>query len=280
MNERLIFLTLLCIIGVLWHIIGFWRRKSGKAAYAAARTAATAGERDCYCRLAVMAGHREACKMFCFARSDFFEDHRPLEPFKSHGIKVAFYGYYYPSRYTDLLNEEQRAFCRSLYQFKEGENHGIEFFKACMSAVQLDDAPCHVMFMPCSNEFKYARRFKRLDWYISKHCPRLTSGLYDVDVFEPRDSLHEAKGGENRILERNYRITGDIKGKQVVIVDDVLTSGQSMADYKKEIEHRGGKVVAAIFYGRTVTLSPLFLIKAHVWGSYLINVFKRRTAKS
>lgn len=135
------------------------------------------------------------------------------------------------------------------------------------------------MFMPCSNEFKYARRFKRLDWYISKHCLRLTSGLYDVDVFEPRDSLHEAKGGENRILERNYRITGDIKGKQVVIVDDVLTSGQSMADYKKEIERRGGKVVAAIFYGRTVTLPPLFLIKAHVWGSYLINVFKR-TAKS
>jgi len=54
----------------------------------------------------------------------------------------------------------------------------------------------------------------------------LTSGLYDVDVFEPRESLHEAKGYENRILERNYRITGDIKGKDVIIVDDVLTTGQ------------------------------------------------------
>lgn len=154
--------------------------------------------------------HREACLMFCFTQSDFFEDHQPLKPFRSHGIKVASYGYYYPSRYADLLNDEQRAFCRSLYQFKEGEIHGIEFFKACMSTVQLDDAPCHVMFMPCSNEFKYARRFKRLHWYISKHRPRLTSGLYDVDVFEQRESLHEAKGGENHILERNYRITGNI----------------------------------------------------------------------
>ena len=62
------------------------------------------------------------------------------------------------------------------------------------------------------------------------------------------DSLHEAKGGENRILERNYRITGNIEGKQIIIVDDVLTSGQSMADYKEEIERCGGKVVAAIFY--------------------------------
>lgn len=90
--------------------------------------AATAKERDRYCRLAVLAGHREACLMFCFARSDFFEDHQPLKPFKSHGIKVAFYGYYYPSRYADLIDDEQRAFCCSLYQFKEGENHGIEFF--------------------------------------------------------------------------------------------------------------------------------------------------------
>lgn len=163
MHERVIFLILLCVIGMLCTVIGFWRRKTADAAFAAARAAATAKERDRYCRLAVLAGHREACLMFCFARSDFFEDHQPLKPFKSHGIKVAFYGYYYPSRYADLIDDEQRAFCRSLYQFKEGENHGIEFFKACMSVLNLDDAPYHILFMPCSDEFKYARRFKRLD---------------------------------------------------------------------------------------------------------------------
>lgn len=272
MNERLIFLLLLCVIAVFWFIIGYWRRKAGNAAYAAARTAETAEERDRYCRLAVMAGHRDACRMFCFSRSDFFEDRQPLKPFKSHGIKVAFYGYYYPSRYTGLLDNEQRAFCQSLYQFKEGEIHGIEFFKACMTALQADGKPYHIMFMPCSDEFKYARRFKRLDWYIGKHRSELTSGLYDVDVFEPRDSLHEAKGGENRILERNYCITGNIEGKEIIIIDDVLTTGKSMADYKEEIERCGGKVVAAIFYGKTVTMPPMFLIKAHVWGSYLINI--------
>ena len=248
MHERVIFLILLCVIGMLCTVIGFWRRKTADAAFAAARAAATAKERDRYCRLAVLAGHREACLMFCFARSDFFEDHQPLKPFKSHGIKVAFYGYYYPSRYADLIDDEQRAFCRSLYQF-----------------------------MPCSDEFKYARRFKRLDWYITTHRPDLSSGLYDVDVFESRDSLHEAKGGENRILERNYRITGNIEGKQIIIVDDVLTSGQSMADYKEEIERCGGKVVAAIFYGKTVTRPPLLLIKAHVWGGCIVNKIKELT---
>ena len=43
-------------------------------------------------------------------------------------------------------------------------------------------------------------------------------------------------------------------------MDDVLTTGQSVADYKEEIERCGGKVVAAIFYGKTVTVPPLFLV--------------------
>lgn len=269
MNERLVFLILLCLIGVLLHIISYWRRKAGEAAFAAARMADKDEERDRYCRLAVMGGHRDACRMFCFSRPDLFEDHSPLKPFKSRGIRMAFYGYYYPSRYNALLGDERRAFCRSLYQFKDGEIHGIEFFKACMTALQADGKPYHIMFMPCSDEFKYARRFKRLDWYIGKHRPELTSGLYDVDVFEERESLHEAKGGENRILKRNYRIVGDIKGKEIIIIDDVMTTGQSVADYKEEIERCGGKVVAAIFYGKTVSVPPLFLIKAAVWGKYI-----------
>lgn len=269
MNERLVFLILLCLIGVLLYIIGYWRRKTGEAAFAAARMADKDEDRDRYCRLAVMAGHRDACRMFCFSRPDLFETHPPLKPFKSRGIRMAFYGYYYPSRYNALLGDEQRAFCHSLYQFKEGEIHGIEFFKACMTALQADGKPYHIMFMPCSDEFKYARRFKRLDWYIGKHRPELTSGLYDVDVFEERESLHKAKGGENRILKRNYRIVGDIKEKEIIIIDDVMTTGQSVADYKEEIERCGGKVVAAIFYGKTVSVPPLFLIRAAVWGKYI-----------
>ena len=50
-----------------------------------------------------------------------------------------------------------------------------------------------------------------------------------------------------------------------------------MADYKEEIERCGGKVVAAIFYGKTVTRPPLLLIKAHVWGGCIVNKIKELT---
>lgn len=269
MEPRLVFLILVGIAIGLSCLAGYWRKKAGEAAFAAALLADKVEDRDRHCRLAVMAGHRDACRMFCFAHPDFYEDRHPLKPFRFRGISVTFYGNYYPSRYKRLLDEEQRGFCRTLYAFKEGENHGIDFFKACMAALPVDTTSCHIMFMPCSNWIKYGQRFKRLDWYITTHRKELTSGLYDVDVHSERESLHECKGSE-RILEKNYNITGGIKGKRIIIVDDVFTSGQSLTDYKEEIERCGGEVVAAIFYGKTVTVPALFLIKAHVCGGHII----------
>ena len=99
-------LILLGFIGVLLYIIGFWRRKAGDAAFAAARNADSEEERDRYCRLAIMAGHKDACRMFCFANPDRFADKQPLKSFKSHGIRMVFCGHYYPSRYNVLLNDE------------------------------------------------------------------------------------------------------------------------------------------------------------------------------
>lgn len=276
MEPRLVFLILVGIAIGLSCLAGYWRKKAGEAAFAAALLADKVEDRDRHCRLAVMAGHRDACRMFCFAHPDFYEDRHPLKPFRFRGISVTFYGNYYPSRYKRLLDEEQRGFCRTLYAFKEGENHGIDFFKACMAALPVDTTSCHIMFMPCSNWIKYGQRFKRLDWYITTHRKELTSGLYDVDVHSERESLHECKGSE-RILERNYNITGGIKGKRIIIVDDVFTSGQSLTDYKEEIERCGGEVVAAIFYGKTVTVPPLFLIKAHVWGGHIVRAITHET---
>lgn len=271
MEPRLLFLILLGLIIGLCYIIRFWRRKAGESAYIAAQNASREDERDRYCRLAVMAGHRDACRMFCCIYSERFDDRRPLKPFRFHGIRIAFYGYYYPSRYNDFLNEAQRTFCRSIYQFKQGEIHGIEFFKACMTAIQADGKPYHIMFMPCSNWIKYEQRFKRLDWYISKHRRELTSGLYDTVICDARESLHEADGADGRVLKRNYEITGDMKGKEIIIIDDVLTTGQSLTDYKEEIERHGGKVVAAIFWGKTFSIPPIFTVRMSLWWEYLTN---------
>ena len=65
--------------------------------------------------------------------------------------------------------------------------------------------------------------------------------------------------------------------KESSIIDDVFTSGQSLLDYKSEIERCGGEVVAAIFYGKTVTLPPLFLVKSHVWGEHIVRAIRNES---
>ena len=146
MNERLVFVILLGVISVLWYIVGYWRRKAGETAFLAAQKTEKEDERDRLCRLAVRAGHRDACRMFCCLHPDLFKEQPPLKPFKLHGTKVVFYGQYYPSRYKPFLNDDQQAFCHSVYEFKEGKIHGIEFFKSCMNALQMDDH----LFISCS----------------------------------------------------------------------------------------------------------------------------------
>lgn len=43
-----------------------------------------------------------------------------------------------------------------------------------------------------------------------------------------------------------------------------MTTGQSVSEYKKEIERHGGRVTAAIFYGKTVEVPPLFTENARL----------------
>ena len=77
-------------------------------------------------------------------------------------------------------------------------------------------------------------------------------------------------------MERNYEITGDIKGKEIIIIDDVLTTGQSVSDYKEEIERHGGKVVAAIFYGKTFSMPQMSVVRMLVWGDSISHAIKGR----
>jgi hypothetical protein len=46
MNERLIFILLLCVIVVLWRIIGYWRKRAGESAFTAAQMTDKTEEHD------------------------------------------------------------------------------------------------------------------------------------------------------------------------------------------------------------------------------------------
>ena len=49
-----------------------------------------------------------------------------------------------------------------------------------------------------------------------------------------------------------------------------------MSDYKEEIERHGGKVVAAIFYGKTFSMPPMSVVRMSVWGDSISHAIKGR----
>lgn len=48
MNERLVFILQLCVIVVLWRIIGYWRKRAGEATFTAAQMTDKTEEQTVY----------------------------------------------------------------------------------------------------------------------------------------------------------------------------------------------------------------------------------------
>ena len=53
-----------------------------------------------------------------------------------------------------------------------------------------------------------------------------------------------------------------------------------MSDYKEEIERHGGKVVAAIFYGKTFSMPQMSVVRMSVWGDSISHAIKGRKSHS
>jgi ribose-phosphate pyrophosphokinase len=64
----------------------------------------------------------------------------------------------------------------------------------------------------------------------------------DVGMFYKRRDYSKVVNGKNPIVEHAY-LGGDIEGKDIVIVDDMLSSGESLLDIAYEAKKRKAKSV-------------------------------------
>ncbi|MFS2642477.1 orotate phosphoribosyltransferase [Bacteroides uniformis] len=218
--ERLVILLLLILILVT----RYGRRKLGEAYCAAAKYAPTLELRRDFSRKAVLAGNREARKIFPITVARFAADHQPLKVFKRKKIPCVFTDYYFPSRYNPYLSEAQKQFCQSILDFKDGKHDGIRFLVAGIERLKPQPGTI-VMFMPCSTQRKYWRRFKTMADYVHDEYPELVCGISYVRYTGDRESLHLQKDRGNVTLEKNYFFKEDLAGKEVLVVDDILTTG-------------------------------------------------------
>lgn len=242
--------VLLLSVLILIVCIRFCLRKAGQAFYAAARFAPSDNIRAWYARKGVLAGNTDSRPLYVFSSPSSFSSRRPLTVFKIKSIPCVFSGFYFPARYRKYLSVAQKDFTRSVLAFKDGTNDGIDFFRDGIDCLK-PHAGTVIMFMPCSAWWKYWDRFRHIAGYVDRLCPQLENGFGYYTYLGERDSLHLRKNRSEAVIERNFEIRCDLTGKDVIVVDDVITTGKSLRQVKKQIEAAGGRVSGAVFYAGT-----------------------------
>ena len=104
--------------------------------------------------------------------------------------------------------------------------------------------------IPASTRERQRKRFPVVCYYLSEWLG-ITDGFKTIWIEEDREQLR-GKGKDKDIL-RNLQFTRRyIRGKNVVLLDDVLTTGESFRQLKRKMKQLGALSVIGVFLGKTV----------------------------
>lgn len=146
---------------------------------------------------------------------------------------------YVPNAYINLCVDkaQQMANNRFVYDFKAGDKKAahlcaewlVRYLTKQYSSILEDFV---VVFAPCSTQWKYAKRFGYLAAILN--AAGIATANEHVHIFGERKPTHN--GGSHVVNEDIYHVSVDgeyFKGKQVILFDDLLTSGKTIEDFRK-----------------------------------------------
>lgn len=264
--------VLFALVG-LWLYARYWKRAASKVLFQYALACHKKEDRDVLARRAVMAGNRPARLLYALNNPEYFDKARPMRPFLFGNIPCIFGDYYFPQRYDGWLREEQEEFVQKVYAFKEGEEDCREYFSRMFQTLCYERG-ITVMFMPCSTAARYYKRFGRIAGFL-ENAGYARSGLELIRITENRESKHTA-AVRSSVNMNNYVMSTELCGRRVVILDDLLTTGESLFDYARNLERCGAKVVGAVFLARTFKVPSSSRIRWTAWKRYMKARFLRK----
>ncbi len=171
---------------------------------------------------------------------------------------------YVPSAYMHLCfdKEQQMANNQFVYDFKSGNKAASRYcgellvhYLSTRYGKLLKDYV--VVFAPCSSQAKYNKRFAYVAAML-RNILHVTTANEHVHIYGERKPLHN--GGSHNVSEEIYKVSVDgdfFKGKNVILFDDLLTSGKTIGEFKRQLEAVGAYVEEEIFLGRTVHHDPI-----------------------
>jgi phosphoribosylpyrophosphate synthetase len=160
---------------------------------------------------------------------------------------------YLPTRYQ--ANPEQMMARQEVYHFKDG-----------MCSLHVKDLLCEkirekvgsngqdwvVLFIPASNAYRTFQRFHSLASYISSQIG-VKATLDGIKTNANSIPVHQ--GGLGRFVNKTDQFTFNtsvFQGKSVILIDDVITSGNSFENCASALIENGAQSVDGLFVAKTI----------------------------
>lgn len=238
-----------------------WKKEAATAYFIIGQKATTSDESEWAYRKAFKYGHPKAKLFYIYAAADTFSGRKPLTPFTIATHKgdttAIFYDYYIRSKHLPYASDIQQGITQRVLELKDGLNPSSDLYSEALKILEAHfnenwkrpQGPT-IIFMPCSSEQTYYSRFSALARSLSKRYNYNT----DIDAIQYTNSRSSKHRSQNRnAIESNSNIviSPKIIGKQVIIIDDVITTGSSLQQFAEELHTYGVSIKAAAFLAHT-----------------------------
>lgn len=161
---------------------------------------------------------------------------------------------YVPRRFQKRATFEELDVCRMILGFKDGRNvytrWAAKMFAKALAQMDLSDTV--IVCIPASTKCAHVCRWKRFSKLLCKQTGAV-DGFGHVDVVGNRKRAHVT--GEYELatnIKHLVNIDADFfRGKKVMVIDDIYTTGRSSDAFIGAIEATGATVTMAMFLAKT-----------------------------
>lgn len=174
----------------------------------------------------------------------------PCVPYKQFGLKIC-YLYPYLPRDRQLLEEDWKT-AERIYRFKQGVHIPglLDEFCSMFENMGLENGEYMLLCIPASDMVRTETRYRRFSKDLADKM-NWRDGFGSL-VPVARKPVH-ITGCRKMLAEEDFIIDKKrLKGRRIVLLDDLLTTGLMVISISRILRKVGAKPVAAIFVGRTL----------------------------
>lgn len=172
---------------------------------------------------------------------------------------------YVPPRY-EVVSQEQVAIRNFILKFKDGDYRACRYaaWLVCEELLRMYDGAVPeglvLACVPTSSLNRYYRRFQRFSRMVAQRL-QIEDAFGHVSIVGFRDAKHNRR--DHMVSDLfSWRVDVDddfFRFKEVVIFDDLFTTGTSSSDFRELLEQFGCEVTGGLFLGRTTKGLPFNL---------------------